>query len=92
MLGDQQGVHGTDAGASLAMIYRLAHPEKYLLSGSFIPKNVRDNGVDPNPLVGAQGIQTLRNAGIQVDVGCLPEECWEINKEFMERMQAQASQ
>ena len=48
--------------------------------------------VDPNPLVGGQGIQTLRNAGIQVDVGCLPEECWEINKEFMERMQAQASQ
>lgn len=42
--------------------------------------------VDPNPLVGGQGIQTLRDNGIQVDVGCIEDECFSLNKDFMLRM------
>lgn len=42
--------------------------------------------VDPNPLVGGQGVETLEKAGIHVDVGCLESECWDINAEFMQRI------
>lgn len=42
--------------------------------------------VDPNPLVGGQGVETLEKAGIHVDVGCLERECWDINAEFMQRI------
>lgn len=41
---------------------------------------------DPNPLVDGGGISRLRKAGIEVVVGCLEEECFAINQEFMERM------
>lgn len=45
---------------------------------------------DPNPLVDGGGVATLRAAGIEVDVGCEEEACYDINREFMERMAAQA--
>ena len=43
---------------------------------------------DPNPLVDGGGIQRLRDAGVEVVVGCEEEACFEINREFMERMAA----
>jgi len=48
--------------------------------------------VDPNPLVGGFGIQTLIDAGIAVDrVGGEEEQmCFDINKDFMARMQEEA--
>lgn len=46
---------------------------------------------DPNPLVGGQGVATLRGAGIPVAVGCEEAACFDINAEFMARMQAQAA-
>lgn len=48
---------------------------------------------DPNPLVGGQGIATLRDAGIEVELVGGQEEasCYEMNKDFMVRMQAQAA-
>lgn len=42
--------------------------------------------VDPNPLVGGQGIERIRNAGITVAVGCLEDECYALNKKWMEGM------
>ncbi|MDP4158695.1 MAG: bifunctional diaminohydroxyphosphoribosylaminopyrimidine deaminase/5-amino-6-(5-phosphoribosylamino)uracil reductase RibD [Bacillota bacterium] len=38
---------------------------------------------DPNPLVAGQGINRLRNAGIQVDVGLLAKEASVINEVFI---------
>lgn len=46
--------------------------------------------VDPNPLVGGQGIKRMQKQGIEVVVSCLEEECYEINKDFMERMKTQS--
>ena len=43
---------------------------------------------DPNPLVDGGGIQRLRDAGVEVVVGCEEEACFEMNREFMERMAA----
>jgi diaminohydroxyphosphoribosylaminopyrimidine deaminase / 5-amino-6-(5-phosphoribosylamino)uracil reductase len=37
---------------------------------------------DPNPLVAGQGIEKLRRAGIEVEVGLLEEEGKELNKRF----------
>lgn len=37
---------------------------------------------DPNPLVAGRGIGKLRDAGIQVDVGCMEEEAKEQNEVF----------
>jgi diaminohydroxyphosphoribosylaminopyrimidine deaminase / 5-amino-6-(5-phosphoribosylamino)uracil reductase len=37
---------------------------------------------DPNPLVAGQGIEKLRQAGIEVEVGLLEEEGRELNKRF----------
>lgn len=47
--------------------------------------------VDPNPLVGGQGVATLRSAGIPVAVSCEEAACAELNAEFMARMRAQAA-
>ena len=38
---------------------------------------------DPNPLVSGQGIEKLRNAGIEVIVGILQAQCHQLNKRFM---------
>ncbi|MDX1917917.1 MAG: bifunctional diaminohydroxyphosphoribosylaminopyrimidine deaminase/5-amino-6-(5-phosphoribosylamino)uracil reductase RibD [Candidatus Caenarcaniphilales bacterium] len=37
---------------------------------------------DPNPLVNGKGIERLREAGLEVEVGVLEEECLEINRCF----------
>lgn len=48
---------------------------------------------DPNPLVGGKGIATLLDAGIEVELVGGQEEtsCYEMNKDFMLRMQAEAA-
>lgn len=46
---------------------------------------------DPNPLVGGCGVATLRAAGIPVAVGCEEAACYQLNAEFMARMEAQAA-
>ena len=38
---------------------------------------------DPNPLVAGQGIEKLKNAGIEVIIGVLKEEAAELNKRFL---------
>ncbi|NSM23579.1 bifunctional diaminohydroxyphosphoribosylaminopyrimidine deaminase/5-amino-6-(5-phosphoribosylamino)uracil reductase RibD [Shewanella sp. ZOR0012] len=42
---------------------------------------------DPNPQVGGRGIQMLRDAGIQVDVGLHRDEAYALNLGFMKRME-----
>lgn len=46
--------------------------------------------VDPNPLVGGEGIRALEKAGIQVVTLGGEEErrCYDINASFMKRMEA----
>jgi diaminohydroxyphosphoribosylaminopyrimidine deaminase/5-amino-6-(5-phosphoribosylamino)uracil reductase len=48
---------------------------------------------DPNPLVAAAGIATLQAAGIEVALvgGEEQQACYDLNEEFMARMQQQAS-
>ena len=41
---------------------------------------------DPNPLVAGQGLQRLRDADVQVDVGLFADEAREINLGFVSRM------
>ena len=46
---------------------------------------------DPNPLVSGAGITTLRSAGIAVLAGVEAQACYDINREFMERMATAAA-
>ena len=39
--------------------------------------------LDPNPLVAGRGIKRLKDAGIEVDVGVLENECRKINEVFL---------
>ena len=39
--------------------------------------------LDPNPLVSGKGVQMLRDAGIEVIVGVLEDQCRELNKRFL---------
>ena len=39
--------------------------------------------LDPNPLVAGKGVQMLQDAGIEVVVGILEDECRELNKRFL---------
>jgi len=43
--------------------------------------------VDPNPLVAGGGIEMLREAGIEVEVGMLEEACRELNRPFIKWIQ-----
>lgn len=45
-------------------------------------KKVVIGTVDPNSLVAGRGIEKLRKAGVDVVVGVLEEECFELNKRF----------
>ena len=49
---------------------------------------------DPNPLVDGSGVERMRQAGIQVDVGLLEDQARELNSAFFQRMseRAQASE
>ena len=38
---------------------------------------------DPNPKVSGRGVEMLRRAGIEVEVGVLEKECFELNRRFM---------
>ncbi len=42
---------------------------------------------DPNPLVSGKGFELLRAAGIEVVEGVLPEECRELNRNFVSHME-----
>ena len=42
--------------------------------------------LDPNPLVADRGVGLLREAGIEVEVGVLQKEAWQMNAGFMTRM------
>lgn len=46
---------------------------------------------DPNPLVNGGGVTTLTSVGIEVDVGCEEQACYDINAEFMRRIAVQAA-
>ena len=39
--------------------------------------------LDPNPLVAGKGVQMLRDAGIEVIVGVMEQECRDLNKRFV---------
>lgn len=39
--------------------------------------------LDPNPLVAGKGVQIIREAGIEVEVGVCEKECRELNKRFL---------
>ena len=48
--------------------------------------------VDPNPLVAGSGVQTLKDAGIEVVVGMEEQACRDLNVDFIQRMESEAKQ
>jgi diaminohydroxyphosphoribosylaminopyrimidine deaminase/5-amino-6-(5-phosphoribosylamino)uracil reductase len=61
--------------------YGKTPPCASLIINSGIPKVVIGT-TDPNPKVSGKGITMLRNAGVEVVVGVLEDECNELNKRF----------
>ncbi|MFZ4725575.1 MAG: bifunctional diaminohydroxyphosphoribosylaminopyrimidine deaminase/5-amino-6-(5-phosphoribosylamino)uracil reductase RibD [Paludibacter sp.] len=59
----------------------LTPPCANLIVKNKIPKVVIGT-LDPNPIVAGRGVEILRNAGIEVIVGVLEQECRELNKRF----------
>jgi diaminohydroxyphosphoribosylaminopyrimidine deaminase / 5-amino-6-(5-phosphoribosylamino)uracil reductase len=51
------------------------------------PGRVVVGAVDPNPLVSGRGIETLRQSGIETEVGILEEACRESNRIFFKYIQ-----
>jgi diaminohydroxyphosphoribosylaminopyrimidine deaminase/5-amino-6-(5-phosphoribosylamino)uracil reductase len=48
--------------------------------------------VDPNPLVAGSGVETLKDAGIEVIVGMEEQACRDLNVDFIKRMESEAKQ
>jgi len=46
-------------------------------------KHVVVGMLDPNPMVAGKGVKMLREAGVEVEVGVLEQECRELNKRFI---------
>jgi len=46
-------------------------------------KHVVVGMLDPNPLVAGKGVEMLREAGVEVEVGVMEKECRELNKRFI---------
>ncbi|PRP91171.1 Riboflavin biosynthesis protein RibD [Enhygromyxa salina] len=44
--------------------------------------------VDPNPRVGGKGVRQLRDAGVEVVLGVEEARSWQLNRDFVERVQA----
>jgi len=61
--------------------YGKTPPCANLIVSSGIPRVVIGT-LDPNPKVAGSGVEILRNAGIEVTVGVLENECRELNKRF----------
>lgn len=61
--------------------YGKTPPCAHLIVRCGIPRVVIGT-LDPNPKVSGRGVQILRDAGIEVIVGVLEEECNELNKRF----------
>ena len=61
--------------------YGKTPPCASLIVESKIPRVVIGT-LDPNPKVAGRGVELMRNAGIEVVVGILEEECRELNKRF----------
>ena len=61
--------------------YGKTPPCANLIVSSGIPRVVIGT-LDPNPKVAGSGVEILRNAGIEVTVGVLEEECRKLNKRF----------
>lgn len=52
-------------------------------------KRVVIASLDPNPLVASQGVEQLKNAGIEVSYGVLDKEAEQLNPGFLKRMRHQ---
>jgi diaminohydroxyphosphoribosylaminopyrimidine deaminase/5-amino-6-(5-phosphoribosylamino)uracil reductase len=61
--------------------YGKTPPCANLIVSSEIPRVVIGT-LDPNPRVAGRGVEILRNAGVEVTVGVLENECRELNKRF----------
>ncbi|MGN7478254.1 bifunctional diaminohydroxyphosphoribosylaminopyrimidine deaminase/5-amino-6-(5-phosphoribosylamino)uracil reductase RibD [Solibacillus silvestris] len=87
-------VHMAGEHAKDATIYVTLEPCSHYGKTPPCAKLVKESGVarvvvateDPNPEVAGRGIQLLRNAGIEVDVGILQQEAQKLNERFIHNM------